>query len=126
MSYKSILLIEDDETDQIIFTTVLKSLGPGFTCTILDDADVALYQLDTAEIAADLIFLDVRIPGMTGIEFLRELRSNEALSQTPVVVMAGLPDENDARECKALGALGYIIKPTRYDELRKILSSILL
>jgi len=126
MPYKRILLIEDDETDQIIFTTVLRSLGPGFSCTVVDDADLALYRLDTAEISTDLIFLDVRIPGMSGLEFLRELRNNETLSQTAVVVMAGLPNEDDARESKDLGALAYIIKPTRYDELRKILSSILL
>lgn len=126
MPYKSILLIEDDETDQIIFTTVLQSLGPGFTCTVLDDTDMALYQLETAEISADLIFLDVNIPGMSGLEFLRELRKNETLSHIAVVVMSGMLDENDARESGELGALGYIIKPTRYNELKKILSSILL
>jgi CheY-like chemotaxis protein len=126
MSYKHILLIEDDEADQRIFSTVLHSIGPGLSCTVLEDAQEALYKLETAEVAADLIFLDLRMPGMTGLEFLKELRDKKSLSQTPVVVLSGVPDENDARESKALGARDYIVKPGRYSELREILFSILL
>ena len=126
MSYKRILLIEDEEADQRIFTIVLQSIGPGFTCTILDDAEIALYKLETAEVSADLIFLDLRLPGMTGLEFLKELRNNETLRQTPVVVLSGVPDTNDVRETQELGVHDFIVKPSRYSELRTILSSILL
>jgi len=125
MGYKRILLIEDDEGDQRIFTTVLQSIGPGFTCTILDDAGEALYKLETAEVSADLIFLDLRLPGMTGLEFLKELRKKEALRQTPVVVFSGVPDENDVRATQELGVRDFIVKPGRYSELRKILFPIL-
>lgn len=126
MSYKNILLIEDDEADQRIFSTVLQSIGSDFTCTILEDPEEALYKLETAEISADLIFLDMRMPQMTGLEFLQELRKKETLRQTRVVVLAGIPDENDVRETQALGVRDFIIKPGRYSELRKILTSILL
>ena len=126
MPYKHILLIEDDEADQRIFSTVLQSIGPGLSCTIVDNAEEALYKLETAEVSADLIFLDLRMPGMTGLEFLKELRKKETLGATPVVVMAGMPNEDDARESEELGARDYIIKPGRYSELRKILHSILM
>ena len=126
MSYKHILLIEDDEGDQKIFATVLRSIGPEITCTILDNAGEALYKLENAEVLADFIFLDLRMPGMTGLEFLKELQTNETLKQTPVVVLSGVPDENDVRETKALGARDFIVKPGKYSELRKILYSILL
>ena len=76
--------------------------------------------------SADLIFLDLRMPGMTGLEFLTELQKNETLRQTPVVVLSGVPDANDIRETKELGARDFIVKPSRYSELKKILSSILL
>lgn len=125
MSYRHILLIEDDEADQTIFSIVLQSIGPEFTCTVLDDAEEALYKLETAEVSADLIFLDMRMPGMTGLEFLKELRKKETLGQIPVVAMSGLPDEKDALESKELGARDFIVKPSRYSELRKILQSIL-
>jgi len=125
MSYKHILLIEDDEADQTIFSIVLRSLGPGFTCTIFEDAEDALNKLETAEVSADLIFLDMRMPRMTGLEFLKELQKKETLRQTPVVVLSGFPDENDARETKALGARDFIVKPSKYSELRKILFPIL-
>lgn len=125
MSYKHILLIEDDECDQQIFSTVLQSMGPGRSCAIFDDAEEALYKLEAAEVLADLIFLDMRMPGMNGLEFLKELREKEMLSQIPVIVMSGVPDEKDAGESRELGARDYIIKPGKYSELRQILSSIL-
>ena len=125
MSYKRILLIEDDEGDQLIFSTVLQSIGAGFTCTILDNAEEALYKLETAQVSADLIFLDLGMPGMTGLEFLKELRTNETLSQTPVVVLCGFAETNDIRETQELGVRDFIVKPGRYSELRNILFSIL-
>jgi CheY-like chemotaxis protein len=125
MPYKRILLIEDEEADQRIFTTVLQSIGLGLTCTILDDAQEALYKLETAEVSADLIFLDLRMPGMTGLEFLKELRQKETLRQTPVVVLSGVPDVDDVRETQELGVHDFFIKPSKYSELRKILFSIL-
>jgi len=125
MSYKHLLLIDDDEADQRIFSVVLKSIGPDFTCTFKDDAAQALYQLETEELTADLIFVDVRMPGMTGLEFLQELRKQESLRQTPVVVLSGVPNSEDMRQTKELGAIDYIIKPGKYSELRHILVSIL-
>jgi DNA-binding response OmpR family regulator len=126
MSYKQILLIEDDEGDQRIFAAVLQSIGPGISCNIFDDAQEALFKLETAEVSADVIFLDLRLPGMTGLEFLRELQKKERLSQTPVIVLSGVPDDDDMRETQKLGACDFIVKPSRYSELRKILGSILL
>lgn len=126
MSYKHILLIEDDEADQRIFSTVLQSIDPRLTCIILEDAEEALYKLEAAEVSADLIFLDLRMPGMTGLEFLREFQKNETLKQIPVVVLCGAPDVDDVRKTKELGALDFIIKPNRYSELKKILLPILL
>ncbi|HEY4108076.1 response regulator [Puia sp.] len=125
MPYQHILLIEDDEADQRIFSTVLHSISPGLSCIILDDAQQALYKLETGEVSADLIFLDLRLPGMSGLEFLKELRGKKALSQTPVIALSGVPDEDDARETKELGARDYIIKPGRYSELRTILAQLL-
>jgi len=125
MPYQHILLIEDDEADQRIFATVLQSIGPDLICTVSDDAMQALYQLISLEITADLIFLDARLPGMTGLEFLQELRKQESLKETPVVVMAGLPDANDMLRTKELGALDYVVKPGKFSELRKILASFL-
>jgi len=125
MNYNNILLIEDDEADQQIFSMVLQSIGPHLRCTVEEDAMRTLYQLMNAEMLADLIFLDVDLPGMTGIEFLRELKRNEQLKRIPVVVMSGVPNSDDERTIKELGALDYIVKPSKFSELKRILSTII-
>ena len=126
MPFQRILLIDDDEGDQQIFATVLQAIRPDLVCTVTDDAAQALYQLATSEITADVIFLDARLPGMTGLEFLQELRKQETLRQMPVVVMAGISNENDMRRTKELDAIDYIVKPTKFSELRQILSRLLM
>lgn len=125
MRFRRILLIDDDEADQFIFSTVLHAIAPELTCTVSDDPVQSLYQLISSEVSADLIFVDVRLPGMTGLEFLQELREQEKLKGIPVVVMAGLPNANDMRRTRELGALDYVVKPGKFSELRNILTSLL-
>jgi CheY-like chemotaxis protein len=63
MPYKNILLIDDDEDDQEIFLTVLGSLHPGIKCVALTDAENALFELEEKAVQADIIFLDLNLPG---------------------------------------------------------------
>lgn len=126
MSQKHILLIEDDEEDQLIFTTVLSSINGGFSCTVFSDPEEALRKMETSEVTADLIFVDLRMPEMTGQQFIVELKKNEIFAKTPVVVLSAVSDPETIRETRELGARDFIIKPNTYSELRKYLSSILL
>jgi len=125
MARKNILLIEDDEGDQQIFVTVLRSINAGFTCTVLDNAEEALNKLEAAELSTDLIFLDLGLPGMTGQEFLKELLKIHLPKLIPVFVLAGIHNEDDIRETKELGAMDFIVKPGRYSELKNTLVPIL-
>lgn len=69
---------------------------------MFEDAAEALYKLKTGDVSTDLIFLDLSMPGMTGLEFLKELRKNETLRQIPVVVLTGGSDANNVRETQQL------------------------
>jgi CheY-like chemotaxis protein len=61
-----------------------------------------------------IILLDLNMPRMTGIEFLRELRSDSALQSTPVVVLTTSNDERDKVEAYNLNVAGYLLKPVTF------------
>jgi DNA-binding response OmpR family regulator len=79
------------------------------------------YQVITAETGEDglekaktenpdLIFLDIRLPGINGLEVLEHLRQDEATAAIPVVILSNLDDEKTIDRGVSLGALEYVVK----------------
>ncbi len=101
-----VLLIEDDVRVRELYELVLK----------MDE-----YQVITSETGEDgiekakseqpdLIFLDIRLPGMNGLEVLEILRQDEQTSAIPVVILSNLDDEKTVSKGVSLGALEYVVK----------------
>jgi DNA-binding response OmpR family regulator len=101
-----VLLIEDDVRVRELYELVLK----------MDE-----YQVVTAETGEDglekavtenpdLIFLDIRLPGMNGLEVLEKLRQNDKTAAIPVVILSNLDDEKTISRGVSLGALEYVVK----------------
>jgi len=73
----------------------------------------ALTYLRSGEHARpSLIVLDLQMPGMTGLELLRAIKSSPALAKIPVVVLTTSDEQRDILESFDTGAAGYIVKPT--------------
>jgi CheY-like chemotaxis protein len=125
MTYRNILLIEDDPDDQEIFITVLESISDTVKCIAIGDAELALDKLKNKEITPEIIFIDLNMPMMNGIQFLTEVKQQEVLMEIPVIVLTTASDPGIIKKVKYLGAYDYIIKPSKYGELRKALVSIL-
>ncbi len=62
------------------------------------------------------VFLDVKMPRMTGIEVLREMRSTAHLVVVPVVMLTSSAEDRDIADCYALGANSYVVKPVDMDD----------
>ena len=60
----------------------------------------------------DLVYLDVEMPGMSGLDVLRALRAEPALRDVPVVMLTGVDDPRARREALDAGAGGYVLKPS--------------
>jgi CheY-like chemotaxis protein len=125
MPYRNILLIDDDEDDQEVFLTVLGSLNPEIKCVALCDAENALFELEEKAVEADIIFLDLNLPGMSGMHFLTEIKGKNSLKEIPVIILTTTSDEKAIRETKELGVSNFLTKPNTYSALREILRTVL-
>jgi len=111
-----VLIVEDDERLAEIFRDFIGELG--YQPTVVGSAESALERLTTSR--PDTILLDVRLPGMSGVEFLS--LSTVRDSEVPVVVVSGVATEIEARACLKLGALDFIRKPVKLERLGQVLA----
>jgi CheY-like chemotaxis protein len=71
----------------------------------------------------DLVYLDIEMPGPSGQEVLRLIKSDPALADIPVVMWSGLDDENERRLAREGGANGYVVKPPDPVRFLQVLTS---
>jgi CheY-like chemotaxis protein len=117
----TILLLEDDELDTISVQRSLKKLGTNYELHIAFNGKEALAKLRDPEspLRPDVILLDLNMPKMNGIEFLRVLRAEPDLKDLEVFIMTTSGDSMDRAETNKLGISGYIIKPLNYSDNSK-------
>ena len=124
MSYKNILLIDDDEDDcEIFLVAIEKAYGTG-NYTAIHDATKALQQLEEKRLAPELIFLDLNMPVMNGIQFLTEIKKRETLRDIPVIILTTSSQPQLVDQTKSLGASDFITKPVSFNGYIEILQSI--
>ena len=125
MHYSRVLLIDDDEDDQRFILMAIKEIGASVECITLNDARKALSQLETGAVVADVIFLDLNMPTMTGQQFLSELNKSKSLSEIPVIVLSTTANTETINATMALGATIFITKPGNFKDLKIVLQKIL-
>jgi CheY-like chemotaxis protein len=121
MNKKTILLIEDDELDVISVERTLKKLDTEYNLHIAHNGKEALGMLTRTEdpILPDVILLDLNMPKMNGIEFLRIIREEAMFKNLQVFVMTTSSETSDRILTEQLGVSGYIIKPLAYTDNTK-------
>ena len=112
-----LILIVDDRHEDVELTQIaLSMLDCGFRTESVFTGEQALDFLRTAEQLPALILLDLKLPGMGGIETLRRIRSDERMKNIPVVIVTCSILESDIQTTRELGATGYIHKAIRMQE----------
>lgn len=121
MREANILLIEDDELDTISVERSLKKLEIQYVLYTAYNGLEAFKMLRDTEnpLLPDVILLDINMPRMNGIEFLRILRSDQNLKDLKVFVMTTSSESSDRTAAEELGISGYIIKPLNYTDNTK-------
>jgi CheY-like chemotaxis protein len=116
---KTILLVDDSETFLMYTSKLLRRLGYENIASVKNGAD-ALKLLLT--LMPDIILLDIAMPQMDGITTLRNIKSDERISNIPVIMITGTSDSEPYEECKKLGCAGYLTKPIKVPELHDTLA----
>lgn len=131
-----IIYVDDDEVDRHIFEIVLNKIMDKPHITFIKNGEEFLdffykknsYR-DRAPIQGQLIiFLDINMPHLSGLDVLRRLSETPPTAQEqflPIVMFSGSEREKDIYESKRLGAMDYVVKPFSYQEMMISLSSII-
>ena len=121
-----ILLVEDDEVDVMNVKRAFeknKILNPLYVAA---NGLEALHMLRDGIVPAArrLVLLDLNMPGMGGIEFLRELRADPRLRPTPVVVLTTSGDEKDRIDAYDFHVAGYLRKPVEFPNFMELTAAL--
>src|SRR5438552_4495453 len=113
-----ILIIEDDASFAAELGEAIRDFG--HESTIAPSGEDALARFD--EIGAALVFLDLRLRGMHGLEVLRALKSHPDRASEPVVILTAFADSANTIEAMKLGAFDHLTKPIGRDDIRAVLA----
>ena len=124
---KLILLVEDDELDVISVQRSLKKLNDQYKLYTAFNGIEAMSMLkkdmNKGNRLPDVILLDLNMPKMGGLEFLKELRSNPEFKHIEVFIMTTSSEQSDRISSQELGISGYIIKPLNFTDNNKRVDS---
>jgi len=115
---KRVLLVDDDEEDCYIFTQVVRQLDKELEIDCVTSGAELLDLLKKKD-PPDYIFLDLNMPGMHGLECLRQLTNKSALRNTPVIVYSTSSNPRHIQEAFDEGAANYIIKSPSITTLKE-------
>ena len=112
---RPILLIEDDRVDVM---TVKRALGDlkvtNTLCHSVNGEDALEYLRDNSNEQPCVILLDLNMPKMNGIEFIKAVKADKVLKKIPIVVLTTSANERDVAESFEFSIAGYIVKPADY------------
>jgi CheY-like chemotaxis protein len=127
---RKILIIDDDLDDQVMLKEALQDLDTSIKFQTATNGFIALELLhNNIKDLPDLIFLDLNMPRMNGMQLLAEVKKHNEFSGLPVIIYTTSSDPKDISDTSRLGAVYFITKPTGLTELkiklRPVLSNLL-
>lgn len=127
-----ILLVEDNKSDAILTIRALQKHNLANNLVHLMDGAQALdfifgkgeYEGRNIEVQPKVIFLDIKMPKVSGLEVLRIIKSDERTKLISVVMMTSSKEEKDIIESHKLGVNSYVVKPVGFDNFSKAVADL--
>lgn len=122
-SAKNILIVEDSATTRALIRAVIEDMGD-FNIVEAGSGFEALKLLPTQEF--NLVMTDVNMPDINGLELIHFIKSNPRYSHIPLIIVSTERSEEDKKRGIALGAMAYITKPFKAQELQEVVKQSIL
>lgn len=110
-----ILLVEDDPADAELALRALRRSGMSPTVEHVPDGEAALAALSDGGLRPRLVLLDLKLPGMTGLDLLTTLRADPATRHLPIIIFTSSAEPRDLNGSYGCGANAYAQKPVNFD-----------
>ena len=112
-----ILLVEDDRVDALTVKRAMREINVTNTLVHVSNGEEALdYLHDPLKPLPCIILLDINMPRMNGIEFLKVIKQDPELMKIPAVVLTTSSNDRDILQIFHLSAAGYMLKPVDYEQ----------
>ena len=122
----NILLADDDEDDRTFFSEAIQELKMNNKVTLFKDGNDLMDYLVLPEIKLPhVLFLDLNMPGKTGIDCLKEIRSNARFKDISIAIYSTSSSEKDIEDTFIEGANIYIKKPNDFSELKRVIKEVI-
>ncbi len=121
----NILFIEDDNIETMKLQRTVTKLQLKHQITEAKNGEEALNILESNAQLPDIILLDLNMPRMSGIEFLKILKADAVLRYLPTIILTTSQNRADLLECYKIGIAGYVIKPLKYEDYESKLHKVL-
>jgi len=122
---KSIVLVDDDRDDHEIFRSACAQVDHRVHVLGFDSGDQAIRNLSVMPSLPDVIFLDLNMPRLNGVDVLEKLKDSAQLKSVPVVIYSTSFDSTVREKCSSLGAIEIMEKPSCFDALCTRLQTVL-
>ena len=121
-----LLLVEDDDLDVMNVHRALSQAPEVASITVARDGVEALKMFRAGELGIErlVVLVDLRMPRMSGLDLLKELRADPRLKRIPTVVLTTSDDPHDRDAAFCLGAAGYFVKPAAPSRFRQIMDAL--
>ncbi len=119
-----ILLVEDNPNDAELIVRALKKKNLANDLYVVEDGQAALdfifcrgdFEFRNQSKALKIIFLDLKLPKLSGLEVLKEIKSNPKTKKIPVVIVTSSKEDPDIEAAYELGTNSYIVKPIDFTD----------
>ena len=120
---QKVLVVDDNQDVRELIVHILNA--DGFHVYAAIDGENALAILNSNPV--DLVLLDVMMPGMSGLDVLKEIRTgaNKKIREVPVMMITAMSSTDDVDQALAIGANSYVVKPFRGTTIREKVRKIL-
>lgn len=116
------MLIEDNVDDIFITRRILRKAGVDEVRVAANGQEALDLLLSTGEPLPELLILDLRLPLISGIKILTELRRQERTMSLPVLILTSSEDPKDRDTCRKLGVMAYLYKPLELGDILQLFS----